>query len=276
MDNKSEESSKNEQSKEQEKVPFCYDKDVKKTADRYLFDRTEYWFAMSVAVGKEVFVRDYLMNRKHYDRGIPNKDFENKAFMSIVQKVNRDPVSIVLSFVASQFVHKKYSDRQVWREKVLIPGVVFVKIKNCDRVEKIFGQSKISNFVNYFYVDKNTHRPEPIPEVQMETLISFIENNVEMVDFEGDQKSGPQPPQDLENYVAGKKVKIVSGPCKGLDGVLTAVRIKNEYAKGPDGKVLTDIGGEPKIEKKVVFELELNSSFCQRFQVLQSQVELLD
>lgn len=259
---------------DQKKVPILFDKEIRDVANKYVFDHTEYWFAMSVDSTKEIFVRDFLTNRKHYKRGIPVKEFESKTFLSAIQDEKRKPETLVQAFVASQYEFRQYSDRKVYREKMLIPGVVFVRLRNCERTEKIFDQKTISSFVKYFFFDKITHRPEPIPEVQMNTLISFVENNIEMVDIEKSQESEPSPDEIKDK--AGSSVRIVKGPCAGLQGVLKAVRTRTMPAKDYSGNTIQDTNGNPVMEKKIELDLELNSCFSRRFLILLSEVEFLD
>lgn len=249
------------------------DDEGEKAAARRVFDLQENWFAMRVDINKELLVRDFLLNRVHNKRGYSDEEFEKKEFLKEIWNPDLDPKYIVQSYVATQFVHKRYSDRPKWRERVIISGIVFVKIRNCDRNEKIFGRDEIKDYVKFFLVDKNTHMPDPIPEVQMDLLMSFIKNNIEMVDMTKD----PEPePEDTSNVVAGKRVKVIKGLCSGQEGVLTAVRTRNVPAKDLSGKTLYDISGNPIMEKKIELELQLNNSFSQRFLVLLSEVKLFD
>lgn len=260
---------------EKDKNVVCLKKDSsEKAASRRVFDLQENWFAMRVDINKELLVRDFLLNRAHYTRGYSDEVFEKKEFLKEVWDPDLDPKLIVPSYVATQYVHKRYSDRPKWRERVIISGIVFVKIKNSDRNEKIFKRDEIKDYVKFFIVDKNTHKPDPIPETQMELLMSFIENNIEIVDMTKEPEPEPEP--DPSQIVAGKKVKIVKGLCAGKEGVLTAVRTRNVPAKDLSGKVLRDITGEPIMEKKIELELQLNNSFSQRFLVLLSEVKLFD
>lgn len=253
-------------------IVTCFGTNVEKAASRYIFDCTENWFAMRVDLNKELLIRDFLSNKYHYRRGIPESIFESGEYKDEVWDSKREKDKIVESYVATQFVHKIYTDRNVWREKVLVPGVVFVKVKNGERKDKIFSRDEINSYIKFFVAKKGTHQADPIPEEQMKLFMAFIENNVEMIDFTNIEKEElPQPEQPMDNSIVGRHVRIT-----GYNGLLKAVRYRNTFVRDKDGLILPDFEGNPRIETKVEVELELNSDLTKKFLVLQSQVEFLD
>jgi transcriptional antiterminator RfaH len=99
---------------------------------------------------------------------------------------------------------RQWSDRRKWVEEPLIRCYIFVRID-----------------INNYYQVLNTHgvvryitfegKAVPIPENQIEVLRKLVANEADVE-------------VTTENFTAGDKVKVVSGPMHGLEGELVDFR----------------------------------------------------
>ena len=122
---------------------------------------------------------------------------EKKAFIEL-QRQGID------AYLPLQKRLKKWSDRRKWVEEPLLRCYIFVNIDMSDYY-RVLNTRGIVSYITF------EGRAVPIPDNQIDVLRKIVatEADVEVT---------------AENFTAGDKVKVVSGPMHGLEGELVDFR----------------------------------------------------
>lgn len=249
---------------DKKKIVACMENTMNDTVFRLHQDAVVRWYAVKVVPNTELFVRDFLINRKHPKRGMSDKDFRQGNFTYEVFDEKREEENVEC-YVPSSYESGRQKDRIVWHEKPKYRGVVFVHVA-CNRRQLVF-DPYIRKAFKGFMCSKSNHKPQPIPDKQMEVFQKMLEGNMKVELTEEDKP------------LVGRHVRFRSGPLAGREAELTAVRkvfSKNEFQIDANGKVIFDIDGNPKPCEKLIIHLKLTDGLVAKTEILLSQVDFLD
>lgn len=231
--------------------------EVDDAATKYRLDKKKHyaavqWYALYVQPGHELQVYDYLSG---FDLKDMQKRRRGKAKAEDLVVIPDPAKRKMECFVALKRVHVKYADRMVWKERVQIPGVVFVHTSLDDR-DPLF-HSPITEYVSGFLVDRVRHWPQPIPKVQMLEFMALC--NADWL------KSLEKP-----TYKIGDKVLVLEGPLTGHVARLYEIRetvSRGDYERDRAGQIILDNEGNPINKRKTTLCVQLNSQLVATFEV---------
>ena len=240
------------------KISECDDVSLKYRVDKKRHYSTKNWFALFVHPGHEFQIYDYLMGIDK-DMEVKKKRRGRAKKEDLFIKIDEAKVRMEC-FVAAIPKRLKYADRELWKYKLVTPGIVFVNCVLDDR-DHLF-HSPISEFVTGFLNDRERHWPQPIPEAQMQVFRGLIE--------EGIVESIGTP-----SFEVGQKVLVLSGPLQNRVAELTKIeeRIsRTEYEVDRLGHQILDADGNPIPKHKVVLSMRLNAGLAATFEIDADQV----
>lgn len=222
-----------------------YNKDKEKFYDQ------KNWYAVYCQPQHELQIHDYLMgiekDMKKLRRGTSKKE---NFFVKI------DPDKILMEcFVPTQYLHLKYSDRMVWKEKVLTPGMIFVHCKLNER-DALF-DGKIREYITGFLVDRERHWPQAIPEDEMKLFMDLVHDEY-VVSIE------------KPTFKKGDRVLVLEGTLNGRVAYVAENRqtiSSTEFEKDRQGIVILDAEGNPIHKRKQTLCVYLNSQLAAIFEV---------
>lgn len=107
-------------------------------------------------------------------------------------------------------VRQSKNGRKVKTQKAVIPGIVFVKCSEADRLNRVVQVHTILRFMMDGSSEKR--KVATVPENQIETLKYMVGQSEIPVVF------------DSTRIRVGKKVRIARGPLKGIEGLVTEVK----------------------------------------------------
>lgn len=222
-----------------------YNKDKEKFYDQ------KNWYAVYCQPQHELQIHDYLMgiekDMKKLRRGTSKKE---NFFVKI------DPDKILMEcFVPTQYLHLKYSDRMVWKEKVLTPGLIFVHCK-LNKRDALF-DGKIREYITGFLVDRERHWPQAIPEDEMKLFMDLVHDEY-VVSIE------------KPTFKKGDRVLVLEGTLNGRVAYVAENRqtiSSTEFEKDRQGIVILDAEGNPIHKRKQTLCVYLNSQLAAIFEV---------
>lgn len=237
----------------------CDDEHVRIQREKLKFNRTVNWYACYVHPQHELQLHDYLMGieqeKKGVRRGKPKKE---DLFVEI------DPAKVLMEcYVPIARVRVKLSDRVVWKEKVVIPGVIFVHCSVDSRDPLFYGRYK--EYVVGFMSDKTRHRPQPIPDAEMATFRALTESEYAY------QMEAPE-------FKPGQSVLILAGQLKGHVAELVSTKeiiSKTEFQVDRYGHQVLDSEGNPIPKHKITLCVRLTDMLCAKFEVDADQVSIV-
>lgn len=114
--------------------------------------------------------------------------------------------SDILRDIYTPVYEEKYRENKVWklRQKILFPGYVFVETDDVN--ELCFQLRLVTGFTRLISVDRN---PISVTEDEMILIDKLTGNNHIMEISEG--------------IIEGSVIKVLSGPLRGLEGLLTKI-----------------------------------------------------
>lgn len=145
------------------------------------------WYCLRAISGKELKVKEIL------DAEIANSDL-GKYVKQVV--------------VPTEKVMTQSGNKRVVKDKVLFSGYIFVQCKLVGEV-----QSQLANTTNVvnFLLGRNSKKPEPLPDDQVEAMLDHADHGSE---------------QDIEQqltFMVGEIVKVNDGPFQGFDGEVESI-----------------------------------------------------
>lgn len=237
----------------------CDDSAAIRRHEQEKFKDKVHWYACYVTPQHELQVHDYLMGveeqRKAIRRGKPKEE-------DLIIRVDPDKVKLE-SYVPLQRVRVKLSDRMVWKDKILIPGVIFVHCSINNREALFYG--KMKEYVMGFMSDHDKHRPQPIPDDQMESFRALA-----------DSKYAFQ--MDVPTFKIGQSVLITAGPMAGHVAELISTKeeiSKTEYQHDRNGSLILDAEGNPIPKHSVKLCVRLTDMLCAKFQLDAADVRVV-
>lgn len=220
----------------------------------------EQWYAVYVHPGHELQIFDYLMG---IDKDMEVKKKRRGRSKKEDLQINIDPSKIRMEcFVPCVPVRLKYSDRQLWKHKMITPGIIFVRCK-LDERDHLF-HSRISEFVTGFLNDRTRHWPIAIPDVEMELFKGLVQ--AEMLINVG-----------VPEYKVGQKVLVLSGPLQNRVASIVNVeeRIsRQEFETDRLGNEIHDAEGNRIPKHKIMLSVSLNSVLAANFEIDADQVTI--
>lgn len=237
----------------------CDDELVKIQREKLKFNRAVHWYACYVHPQHELQIQDYLLGIEQEKKGIRRgKPKEEDLFVEV------DPAKMLMEcYVPVARVRVKLSDRMVWKEKVIIPGVVFVHCSLENRDPLFFGKCK--EYVVGFMSDRVRHRPQPIPDHEMETFKALT-----------DKKYAYE--MGVPTFKVGESVLILAGPMQGHVAELVSTKeviSKTEFQVDRYGNQILDNEGNPIPKHKVTLCVRLTDMLCAKFDVDADQVKVV-
>ena len=212
---------------------------------------TKHWYAVYCTPNHEFQIGDYLMGREDQMKKVRRGSSKKENFF-----VQVDPEKVRMEcFVPSVFLHLKYSDRMVWKEKVATPGIIFVRCKLNERDPLFYGP--VAEYITGFINDRVRHWPMPIPDEQMEVFRAAIEAEYAI--------SVERP-----TFAPGDRVLVLEGALNGRVAEVVENRervIKNEYRKDRQGQLVLDADGNPIPVRKQTLCIRLNAELVALFEV---------
>ena len=237
----------------------CDDEHYLRQAEDKKFKEQVRWYVCYVQSQHELQVHDYLMGleqeRKKTRRGKSKKE-------DLVLTI--DPSKIKMEcYVPLQRVRVKYSDRMVWKDKILIPSIVFVHCSLNDRAPLFEG--KMQEYIRGFMSDKTKHRPMPIPDDQMEKFRSLADDEyaIQMVE---------------PSFQIGQVVNVLAGPMAGHQAELLSTKdivSKTDYKTDRLGNKILDAEGNPVPKHTVRLLLRLNENLGAVFEMNADDVAIV-
>lgn len=217
------------------------------------------WYACYVQPQHELQVHDFLMGleekRQKTKRGKPKKE---DLFLQV------DPEKVKMEcYVPLQRVKVKYSDRMIWKDKIMIPGIIFVHCAISNR-EPLF-ESIMKPYVIGFLCDRTKHRPQPIPDDQMSKFRVLADSDYAF------QMEAP-------SFQVGQSVMILSGPMQGHVAELVGTEehiSKTEYQVDRLGNTLLDAEGNPIPKHQIKLCVRLNDLLCAKFMLNADDVAIV-
>lgn len=237
----------------------CDDELVKIQREKLKFNRSVHWYACYVHPQHELQIQDYLLGIEQEKKGIRRgKPKEEDLFVEV------DPAKMLMEcYVPVARVKVKLSDRMVWKEKVIIPGIVFVHCALDNRDPLFYGKCK--EYVVGFMSDRVHHRPQPIPDSQIEDFRALVEKKYA---FE----------MGVPAFKVGESVLILSGPMQGHVAELVSTKeviSKTEFQVDRYGNQILDNEGNPIPKHKVTLCVRLTDMLCAKFDVDADQVKVV-
>lgn len=218
-----------------------------------------FWYACYVTPQHELQVHDYLMGveeqRKATRRGKPKEE-------DLFIKVDPDKVKME-SYVPLQRIRVKLSDRMVWKDKILLPGIVFVHCSINNRDALFYG--KVREYITGFMSDRVKHRPQPIPDDQMESFRALADSKYAFS-------------MDVPTFKIGQSVLITAGPMAGHVAELISTKeeiSKTEYQHDRNGSLILDAEGNPIPKHSVKLCVRLTDMLCAKFQLDAADVRVV-
>ncbi|MCM1368916.1 MAG: transcription termination/antitermination protein NusG [Candidatus Amulumruptor caecigallinarius] len=175
------------------------------------------WYVLRAISGKEAKVKEVL------DAAIKNTDLGR-----FVEQV----------LIPTQKVYTTRNGKKVLKERNLFPGYVFVEAKLTGEV--IYELRNTTNVIDFLRGRAKNSDPMPLRESEVKRMLGNADEMLEPVTDE------------LEVYIEGEPVKVISGPFNGFSGVIKAVNSDRKKVK-----VEVKIFGRPT-------DLELDNSQVER------------
>ena len=232
---------------------------IKAQQEMQAFKQKVNWYACYVHPQHELQIYEYLMGIENEKKGARRgKAKKEDLFVQI------DPEKVKMEcFVPVQRVKVKLSDRMVWKEKIVIPGIIFVHCSLEDREPLFYG--KIKEYVVGFMSDKVKHRPQPIPDKEMAAFRALTESEYAY------QMEAPE-------FKPGQSVLILAGQLQGHVAELVSTKeeiSKTEYQVDRYGHQVLDSGGNPIPKHKITLCVRLTDMLCAKFEVDADQVKVV-
>lgn len=237
----------------------CDDQAFHRQREQEKFKDKVCWYACYVQGQHELQVHDYLMGlekqRQNTRRGKSKKE-------DLFLKVDPDKVKMEC-YVPLQRVRVKLSDRMVWKDKILIPGMIFVHCSLNQREPLFYG--KMKEYVTGFMSDHDKHRPQPIPDDQMATFRALADSEYAF------QMEAP-------TFKVGQSVLILSGPMQGHVAELISTKdvvSSTEYQLDREGNKILDSEGNPIPKHTIKLCVRLTDMLCAKFQLDADDVKIV-
>jgi transcriptional antiterminator NusG len=146
------------------------------------------WYVLRVISGKENWVRDYIESAL------------------VTSSLFKEYVSQVL--VPYEKVVALRNNKRVIKERNKLPGYVLVE---CNLTEECYPLLRnIPNVLGFLSDMKNSSRPAPVSQAEINRMIGDATDEVEEIQLE-------------ETYLIGEKVKVINGPFNGFNGIVQEV-----------------------------------------------------
>lgn len=234
---------------------------VKAQKEQQNFKQKVNWYACYVHPQHELQIYEYLMGIEEEKKGARRGKAKKEDLF-----VNIDPEKVKIEcYVPVQRVRVKLSDRMVWKEKVVIPGVIFVHCSCTDEDREPLFHGKCKEYVVGFMSDKVKHRPQPIPDDQIATFRTLVETDYAY------QMAAPE-------FKPGQNVLILAGPLQGHVAELVSTKeeiSKTEFQVDRYGHNVLDNEGNPIPKHKISLCVRLTDMLCAKFEVDADQVRVV-
>lgn len=104
---------------------------------------------------------------------------------------------------------RQWSDRKVWKDRILMPRTVFVHCTERERLQIL----KDNLYADYYMMDRLTKHPAIVPEGQMELFKRVVGGSAAPVEFH---------PSDA--FAPGDMVRVIEGPLKDMECEITSIK----------------------------------------------------
>lgn len=104
---------------------------------------------------------------------------------------------------------RQWSDRKVWKDRILMPRTVFIHCTEAERI-KLFNDIV---YAQYYMMDRLTHRPAVVPDAQMEVFRRVVDGASSPVEF-----------RSTLDFAPGDMVRVIDGPLKDMECEITSIK----------------------------------------------------
>lgn len=154
-----------------------------------------HWYVLFVKPQHELRLWEYFTGKQCPDRRhIAKKDRHGNKIPDPVL----DPA--IDAFVPYRLERRQWSDRVKVLPRLVLPGVVFVRVKQTER-SRLF----VDDAVHSYLFDRDRQEPALVEDSQLEAFRLAVDEKVDV---------------SMTIPVPGETVKIISGPFKGMIGEL--------------------------------------------------------
>lgn len=106
---------------------------------------------------------------------------------------------------------RQWSDRKVLKERLLMPGLIFV---HCTEQTRYSLASKVA-YLKYFMMDRMSKEPVSVPDRQLLNFRRFIDSSDTAVEM-----------RSTDEFEAGDRVRVISGPLTDTECYVTSIKSK--------------------------------------------------
>lgn len=124
---------------------------------------------------------------------------------------------------------RQWSDRKVLKERLLIPGIVFIHCTERERASLF----KTVTYLLGFMMDRITRQPATVPDMQLLNFRRFVEGSETPVEM-----------HPMDKFEAGDRVRVISGPLMDTECYVTSIKSKTclYVSLGILGTAIAEIG----------------------------------
>jgi len=108
----------------------------------------------------------------------------------------------VQAYVPVQTVVRQWSDRKVRKERLVLPRLVFIFCEDVSRKKLLEDVTYLTSFM----MDRATGCPALVSETQMRSFMAIVSGAPDPVEL-----------RDCRDFAPGQKVRVTTGPLKGLE-----------------------------------------------------------
>ena len=146
------------------------------------------WYVLRAISGKENKVKEYIEGAL------------------VTSSLFREYVSQVL--IPTEKVVTLRNGKRTIKERNLLPGYVLVECNLTDECYPLL--RNIPNVLGFLSESKNTTKPAPVPQSEINKIVGNVEVDEEELMLE-------------DIYMVGEKIKVTDGPFNGFNGVISEV-----------------------------------------------------
>ena len=146
------------------------------------------WYVLRAISGKENKVKEYIEGAL------------------VTSSLFREYVSQVL--IPTEKVVTLRNGKRTIKERNLLPGYVLVECNLTDECYPLL--RNIPNVLGFLSESKNTTKPAPVPQSEINKIVGNVEVEEEELLLE-------------DAYMVGEKIKVTDGPFNGFNGVISEV-----------------------------------------------------
>lgn len=160
---------------------------------------------------------------------------ESKWFVAYVRSCQERVVARQLAAMGVEHYYpvrkelRQWSDRKVLKERLLMPGIIFI---HCTEQERYHLLTTVT-YLTRFMMDRLSRTPVCVPPIQLLNFRRFI-----------DGADTPVQMHSSDDFKEGDRVRVISGPLMGTECYVTKIKNRLHLYVRLDllGSAVTEIG----------------------------------